>query len=99
MNSRNSDGGLRGRAGSPPNPKAKKPDSALIAYGVYGAIGFQLASMVVGGVLLGSYLDKKWHTSPWLTLLGLLVGSVGGFYNLIRVINWRESKNGKNDRS
>lgn len=70
----------------------KKGDPFLIAWGIYGAIGFQLAFMVIGGLLLGGWLDKKWSTSPWLTLVGLLLGAIGGFYNLIRVVTWRQQK-------
>ena len=65
----------------------------MVAWGVYGAIGFQLAATVVGGLLLGHWLDGKWGTTPWLTLTGLIVGSIGGFYNLIRIAQWREGKN------
>ncbi|MBI3541339.1 MAG: AtpZ/AtpI family protein [Deltaproteobacteria bacterium] len=67
-------------------------DSFIIAYGVYGAVGFQLATTVVGGLLLGGWLDKKWGTTPWLSVVGLVIGSVGGFYNLIRILNWKQGK-------
>lgn len=70
----------------------KKPDPFLIAFGVYGAVGFQLAGTVVGGLFLGGWLDKKWGTTPWLTVICLLIGSVGGFYNLIRILNWKQSR-------
>lgn len=71
-------------------------DPALIAWGVYGAVGFQLAATVVGGLLLGLWLDKKYGLSPWMTLAGMFVGSVGGFYNLIRVLTWHQGRrNGK----
>lgn len=72
--------------------KEKKGDPFIVAWGIYGAIGFQLAMMVVGGLLIGNWLDKKWGSSPWLALVGLLLGSIGGFYNLIRVVNWRQQK-------
>lgn len=65
-----------------------KGDNFLIAWGLYGAIGFQLAGMVVGGLLLGQWIDRKWGTTPWLTLIGLILGSIGGFYNLIRIARW-----------
>ncbi|MBI2067521.1 MAG: AtpZ/AtpI family protein [Deltaproteobacteria bacterium] len=70
----------------------KKGDSFLIAWGIYGAIGFQLAATVVGGLLLGGWLDKRWGMTPWLTLVGLLIGSTGGFYNLIRMTRWNERR-------
>ncbi|MDO8644253.1 MAG: AtpZ/AtpI family protein [bacterium] len=74
-------------------PEKKKMDSFIIAFGTYGAVGFQLAISVVAGLFIGSYLDKKFNSSPWLTLVGLLLGSVGGFYNLLRIIQWKEKKN------
>ncbi len=75
-------------------PKAT-PDPALLAYGVYGAVGLQLAATVVGGLLLGQWLDQKWGTLPWLTLAGMVVGMVGGFYNLIRITTWNQARKEK----
>ncbi len=81
-------------------PKKRSPsnDNVIVAWGIYGAIGFQLAAMVVGGLLVGHWLDQKWGSSPWLTLVGLLVGSIGGFYNLIRIARWREGRKGESDQ-
>ncbi|MDO8462323.1 MAG: AtpZ/AtpI family protein [Deltaproteobacteria bacterium] len=73
-------------------PKNDSGDPFLIAFGVYGAVGFQLAISVIGGLLIGSTLDKKWGTDPWLTLTGLILGSVGGFYNLIRILTWKKNR-------
>ena len=73
---------------------SKEPqDSFIVAWGLYGAIGFQLAAMVVGGLIVGQWLDSRWSTTPWLTLVGLIVGSIGGFYNLIRLARWKERRN------
>lgn len=69
-----------------------KPDPFLIAFGIYGAVGFQLAATVVGGLIAGSWLDKKFGTAPWMTVAGLLIGSIGGFYNLIRILNWKQGR-------
>ena len=73
------------------NPE-KKGDPFIIAFGIYGAVGFQLAATVIGGLFLGSWLDKKWGMLPWLTIIGLILGSVGGFYNLIRILDWKQSR-------
>lgn len=70
----------------------KKMDPFLVDWGVYGAVGFQLAFAVVGGLLLGNWLDKKLGTNPWLALGGLILGSVGGFYNLLRIVTWHQNK-------
>lgn len=80
----------------PPEKPSKKPsDPFLIAFGIYGAVGFQLAATVVGGLFLGSWLDKRLGTLPWLTITGLVIGSVGGFYNLIRILNWKQTRGSK----
>jgi F0F1-type ATP synthase assembly protein I len=75
--------------------KPKQGDPSLLAWGVYGAVGFQLAATVVGGLLLGQWLDKKWDISPWMTLVGMVVGGVGGFYNLIRIATWNQARKEK----
>lgn len=63
---------------------AKEP--ALFSYGKYAALGFEFAGAALGGILLGSYLDKFFGTSPWGTLLGALGGLVGAVYRLIIVL-------------
>ncbi len=73
-------------------PRPKQSDPFLIAFGIYGGVGFQLAASVVGGLLLGGYADKRWGTSPWLTMTGLIFGAVGGFYNLIKILNWNQNR-------
>lgn len=73
----------------------KGTDPFLIAFGVYGGVGFQLAASVVGGLFLGHYLDGRWGLSPWLTMTGLVLGAVGGFYNLVRILNWNQERQEK----
>ncbi|MBI4125771.1 MAG: AtpZ/AtpI family protein, partial [Deltaproteobacteria bacterium] len=38
----------------------------------------------------GNFFDEKWGTGPWLALSGLVSGFVGGLYNLIRILRWRQ---------
>lgn len=68
-----------------------KPDKDfLVTLGVYGAIGFQLAISVVVGVMVGRWLDARWGLTPWLTIVGMLLGSGAGFWNLFRLLKWKE---------
>ena len=67
-------------------------DPFWMTFGIYGAIGIQLAVSVVAGWFLGNYFDGKWQTTPWLGLAGLIFGFAGGLYNLIRVLRWRETR-------
>ena len=51
----------------------------------YSSIGIQMGIAIAVGVIAGVYLDKWLHTSPWLTLLGLLIGLVSGFTRLYQI--------------
>ena len=51
----------------------------------YSSIGIQIGFVIAVGVIAGVYLDKWLHTSPWLTLLGLLIGLVSGFTRLYQI--------------
>ena len=57
---------------------------------VLGALPFAswawVASLVVG-YLLGSTLDRKLGTSPWLTVVGVLLGTAAGFVGLFRTVS------------
>lgn len=65
------------------------------AYGIYSVAGVQLAAAVIAGLFFGNYIDKKAGTSPWLAITGLVLGFVGGLYNLIRIMNWHKDRNKK----
>ncbi|MBM4242308.1 MAG: AtpZ/AtpI family protein [Deltaproteobacteria bacterium] len=38
------------------------------------ALGLEFSSAVIGGLILGYYLDEWLGTEPWLTLLGTFAG-------------------------
>ena len=46
--------------------------------------GIQLAAAVAVFFFAGRWLDEKLNTSPWLMLIGALVGAAGGMYKFIR---------------
>jgi ATP synthase protein I len=50
----------------------------------YAGAGLELTSAVVGGLVLGIWLDRWLGTAPWLALACLLLGAVGGFVQLFR---------------
>ncbi|MGE3961082.1 MAG: AtpZ/AtpI family protein [Dehalococcoidia bacterium] len=47
-------------------------------------IGFSLAFWIVGGALLGDWLDGKFETTPVITLALLMLGMLIGFYDAYR---------------
>ena len=49
-------------------------------------LGWYIALCVVGGVLLGIWLDKVLDITPIATILGTILGSVVAFWGLYRMI-------------
>ena len=48
------------------------------------AMGAEFVAAIVGALILGLLLDRWWGTTPVLTITGVVVGLLGGGYNLIR---------------
>lgn len=44
-------------------------------------VGLVIAVMTYGG----HWLDEYWDTSPWLTLTGALLATLGGSYTFVKV--------------
>jgi len=56
--------------------------------GVGLASGLTFGASVVGGILVGDWLDHRFpHISPWGTIVLLLVGIAAGFLNIYRLLN------------
>ncbi len=68
-------------AGEDPNDK----QSVAVQWARYSQVAFIIPAAVVVGLLLGKLLDYWLHTR-WLFLVGIIVGSVAGFVDMIRMI-------------
>ncbi len=51
---------------------------------VITTLGLEFAVAELLGGALGIWLDKKWETSPWMLVLGVLGGFALGMYRIIR---------------
>ena len=50
----------------------------------YSGIGLELAGATAGLALVGYWIDRRFGTSPWGILGGVVIGIVGGLYNLVK---------------
>jgi len=61
-------------------------------YAPYFNIGYTWAASVGLLTFVGYLLDKKWHTKPWLTLVGAILGVAVGFYNFFKTVFWLDKQ-------
>jgi ATP synthase protein I len=54
--------------------------------GLLSSIPFILALAPIVGFLVGKYLDQKFRTQPWLSIVLLGLGFVAGVRETIRII-------------
>ena len=50
----------------------------------YSGIGLELAGATAGLALVGYWIDRRFGTGPWGLLGGVVIGIVGGLYNLVK---------------
>lgn len=63
-----------------------QPDSSKGQLATYAQIGLVFPAATFLGWLLGTALDHWLHTT-WLYIVGLLIGILAGFVELIRVVS------------
>lgn len=69
----------------------KETGKTIRELGYFASLGMSVALSIFIGLGLGLWLDKKFDTNPVLMFVGLILGIVAGFSNIIRA-----GKKGKN---
>ncbi len=78
-------------AGPPPDNRDSQKRSFLVLVARYSGLALALPASTFVGWVIGALLDKWLHTT-WLYLVGLILGIVAGFVQLIRAVTGPESK-------
>jgi ATP synthase protein I len=52
----------------------------------YSSLGLSVSLAIFIGLAVGVYLDRRFETSPWCTLIFLVLGIIAGFRNIAIVI-------------
>ena len=50
----------------------------------HAGVGLELAGAVAGFALVGYWIDRHFGSQPWGIVGGLIIGIVGGLYNLVK---------------
>jgi ATP synthase protein I len=75
-----------------------KPDPENVRkWGELAGIGPLLVAAVLVGWALGTWADGKLGTEPWGLVIGVLLGTVAGFVQLVKLLN-RVGEGGRRDR-
>jgi len=48
----------------------------------FSSLGLAIALSIFIGLAIGVYLDRRFDTTPWLTLIGLGMGIAAGYRNI-----------------
>lgn len=62
------------------------------------SIGIELVVSVIIGLVAGAWADRRLATAPWLTLLGIMIGSAAGFRSLLAFSKRAQARAEREDR-
>ncbi len=68
----------------PPDDQSDEEKSAWVQLANYSQLAFIFPAATIVGWLIGAGLDRWLHTN-WLYLVGLILGVVAGFVELVRI--------------
>ena len=82
-----------------PDKERKEPEEKPLFRQLFtvGLIGIQFSLSIFVGFAIGYFLDKLFHTFPWLTIIFLIFGIIAAFRELFSLAG-KENGTRKKDR-
>jgi F0F1-type ATP synthase assembly protein I len=59
-------------------------DSRFPGWVRHSGVGLELAGAIAGFALIGYWIDRRYGTDPWALVIGVILGLIGGLYNLVK---------------
>lgn len=86
-----------GKIGDRPNRQNDSQSPILRSAGLYLGVAFELPGTVIGGLVIGYFLDEYFRTSPWLLITLTALAFIGAFVRLVRWVKvFGRNRNGSN---
>jgi F0F1-type ATP synthase assembly protein I len=73
---------------SRPRSRQDKPAPFFRGTGLYLGVAFELPATILGGLVVGYFLDGYFGTSPWLLIVTTAIAFVGAFVRLVRWVKF-----------
>jgi len=51
------------------------------------SVGAVISTNIVGGIIIGYLLDRWLNTAPWMIVTGLILGTIGAFIAVYRIMS------------
>ena len=85
------------KIGGRPNRQDNGHNPILRNAGLYLGVAFELPGTIIGGLVLGYFLDEYFSTTPWLLISLTVLAFVGAFVRLVRWVKFfTRNRNGSN---
>ena len=73
-----------GKAADRSNSRQESQAPFLRRAGLYLGVAFELPGTILGGMVVGYFLDEYFGSSPWLLISSTTLAFVGAFIRLVR---------------
>ena len=83
-----------GKIGGRPQGRLNDQPPFLRRAGLYLGVAFELPGTILGGLVLGYFLDAYLGTSPWLLLALTALAFVAAFVRLMQWVRFAKERNG-----
>jgi F0F1-type ATP synthase assembly protein I len=76
------------KIGGRPNRQNDSQSPILRSAGLYLGVAFELPGTIIGGLVVGYFLDEYFHSSPWLLITLTALAFIGAFVRLLRWVKF-----------